>query len=150
MTTDTLEAVVKPEPDESAALDELQQSVDDLFQAGYSPCLIAPDGSHLELPQSVFVALRTVVRGMAAGRTMVLSPSDKLLTTQQAAEMLQVSRPHLIKLLDDGKIPYELVGTHRRLKFGDVVAYRVARASARRDALRELSQLAAQDEGGYR
>lgn len=150
MTTETLEAVVQPERDERDALDELQQSVDGPFQAGYSPCLIAPDGSHLELPHSVFVALRTVIRGMAAGRTMVLSPSDKLLTTQQAAELLQVSRPHLIKLLDEGKIPYELVGTHRRLKFGDVIAYRVARGSERRDALRELSQLSAQEKGGYR
>jgi excisionase family DNA binding protein len=150
MATGVLDAVVKPEPEERDALTELQESVDVLFSAGYTPCLIGPDGAHLELPHSVFEALRTVVRGMAAGHTMTLMPSGRMLTTQQAADMLQVSRPHLVKLLDEGAIPFELVGSHRRLRVEDVVEYRQARASSRRDALRELSQLSAEDPGGYR
>ncbi len=89
---------------------------------------------------------------MAAGHTMTLIPTNRMLTTQQAADMLQVSRPHLVKLLSEGTIPFELVGSHRRINAQDVMDYRTARASSRsrRDALRELSQLSAQDPGGYR
>lgn len=150
MAADTLNAVVKPDPGETATLDELKDAVDGFFRSGYTPCLIGPQGEQLELPQSVFEALRTIVLGMAAGQTMTLMPAERMLTTQQAADILQVSRPHLVKLIDEGAIPYEYVGRHRRVAARDVMEYRETRSSMRRDTLRELSQISADTPGGYR
>ena len=148
--TEALDAVVKPDPEEDEALNDLRRKMDDAFQHGYTPCLIGPDGDQTELPHSAFEALRFVIRGMAAGQTMTLVPSGKLLTTRQAAEMLQVSRPHLIKLLERGDIPFEKVGTHRRVRVSDVLEYREQRARSRREQLRELSQYSSEEGGRYR
>jgi len=153
MTVDShaLDAIVRPAPDEADAFAEIRKTIDQAFgDAGYRPCLIGPDGTHVEVPASAFRALAFVVRGMASGQTMTLMPTGKQLTTQQAAEMLHMSRPHLIKLLDQGEIPFERIGTHRRLMVEDVLAYRAVRARAREAQLDELSQLSQDLEGGYR
>jgi excisionase family DNA binding protein len=144
-----LDNVIKPDPAEAAAMDSLREQLDDAFAAGYRPVLMGPDGSHVELTESAFKALMFVVRGMAAGMTMTLVPSGKQLTTQQAAEILHVSRPHLIKLLDRGEIPFEKVGTHRRLLIDDVLEYRKRRADERREQLDELSRMSQDFEGSY-
>jgi excisionase family DNA binding protein len=150
-TTDGLDVVLRPDPAEAEAMARVGAQIDEVIgSAGYRPCLIGPDGEHLELPPSAFRALAAVVRGMAAGQTMTLMPSGAQLTTQQAAEMLHMSRPHLVKLLDRGEIPFHRVGTHRRLRAEDVLAYRGRRAEGRERQLDELSQLSQDLEGGYR
>ena len=145
-----LDNVVAPDPAEHAAMQALHEQVDDMFLTGYRPVLLAPDGRHLELPESAFRALMFIVRGMAAGQTMTLLPTGTRLSTQQAAELLHVSRPHLVKLLDEGEIPHEKVGTHRRVCIEDVLAYRAERGGRRREQLSELSQLSQKLEGEYR
>jgi excisionase family DNA binding protein len=145
-----LDNVVAPDPAEGAAMQLLHKQVGGMFQSGYRPALIGPDGERLELPVSAFRALALVVRGMAAGQTMTLMPVGTRLTTQQAAELLHVSRPHLVKLLDGGEIPYEKVGTHRRVCVEDILAYRTQRTERRGEQLRELSQLSQDVEGEYR
>jgi excisionase family DNA binding protein len=72
------------------------------------------------------------------------------LTTQEAADLLRVSRPHLIKLLDAGEIAHHRVGCHRRLRTEDVLAYRERRDAERSERLRELAQLSEEVKGGYR
>ena len=69
-----------------------------------------------------------------------------MLTTAQAAEMLNVSRPHVVKLLDQGKLPHHMAGTHRRIKVGDLLEYRNRRDHERSDALAEMHRIA--DEAG--
>jgi excisionase family DNA binding protein len=78
---------------------------------------------------------------MARGQTMTLVPHGKELTTQEAADLLHVSRPHLVQLLQDGTIPYYKVGTHRRVRIQDALDYRAKRAVARRQKLDELTEL---------
>ena len=102
-----LDNVIKPDPAEGAAIESLREQLDEAFAGGYRPVLMGPDGNHVELTESAFKALMLTVRAMSAGMTMTLIPSGKQLTTQQAAELLHVSRPHLIKILDRGDIPFE-------------------------------------------
>jgi excisionase family DNA binding protein len=77
----------------------------------------------------------------AQGRGVNVMPLKAELTTQQAADILNVSRPYLIGLLEDGKIPYRLVGRHRRIKYEDLLDYQRRDEAERRGAADELSAL---------
>lgn len=110
--------------------------------------LVGPDGESIVLPASAFEALKAVVTGMAQGMAMTLVPSGRELTTQEAADLLRISRPSVIRLLEDGTIPFHKVGTHRRIDVENVLAYRAKRNEQRRVALRELTELS--EEIGYR
>ena len=78
---------------------------------------------------------------VASGQTVTLVPSGTMLTTQQAANILGVSRPHVSKLLKTGKIPFVSVGSHRRVMHADLMAYMDRRDAARRAVLDELARL---------
>jgi excisionase family DNA binding protein len=144
----TIDNVVRPRASESSELKVLRDAIEQSAEH-YTPCLIGPDGTQIEIPPSAFRVLQAVVHGMAAGKTITIVPSGQQLTTQQAAEMLQVSRPHLVKLLDAGEIPFSRTGTHRRLDAGDVLRYRDERAALRRDQLRELTRASERIAGSY-
>jgi excisionase family DNA binding protein len=75
---------------------------------------------------------------MRAGRAITVAPLAQRLTTQEAADLLGVSRPTLIKLLEDGKIPFEQPGRHRRIRLDDLLAYRDRRRKERSEILDEL------------
>lgn len=79
-----------------------------------------------------------LLRYIGSGDAVTLLPIQQMLTTQQAADLLNVSRPYLIKLIEKGDIPHSMVGRHRRVKAEDVFAYKSARDSVRADALDEL------------
>jgi excisionase family DNA binding protein len=151
-TTAVPEHVLSPDPSEQDELIELREQLDRIARRRRRPVakLVSPDGVEVEIPASAFAALQAVVRDMAQGHTITLIPHDKELTTKEAADILNVSRPFLVKLLDHGDIPYHRVGTHRRLNVEDVLAYRELRAARRREKLRELTELSEQLEGGYR
>jgi excisionase family DNA binding protein len=151
-TTAVPEHVLSPDPSEQDDLVELREQLARISARRGRPVarLVGLDGSEVEIPASAFAALRTVVRDMAQGLTITLIPHDKELTTKEAADILNMSRPFLVRLLDRGEIPYHRVGTHRRLNVEDVLAYRELRAKRRREKLRELTELSEQVEGGYR
>lgn len=136
-------------PEEGEALETLRLKIDELAHEHRTARLVGSDGETMELPASAFHALKLVVEGMARGQTLTLVPHGQELTTQEAADLLHVSRPHLVKLLDDGTIPHYRVGTHRRVRIEDVLAYRKARAGARRTKLDELTRLSEELDGGY-
>lgn len=96
----------------------------------------------LDIPEPVAEALAEVLAAAADGeRALVLrSPDD--LTTAEAAAVLGVSRPTVVRLIDGGKLPARMVGTHRRLRLGDVLAYRESSATRRRDALDRMTRQA--------
>ncbi len=92
----------------------------------------------LELPEPLFQVLATAARALAAGRSVVIFHYDDEVTTQQAADLIQISRPYLIKLLEEGRIAYRKVGTHRRIRIADVLKYKEVRDERRRADLKEL------------
>ena len=85
--------------------------------------------------------LAQILALLASGQGVQVMPDAAELTTQQAAEFLNVSRPFLIKLLETDQIPYRLVGTHRRISFADLREYKRRDDLSRRRAADELSQL---------
>ena len=90
--------------------------------------------------------LLDLLRLISTGRGFRIIPVEAELTTQEAAEMLNVSRPFLIKLLEKGDIPFTTVGRHRRVRAEDLFAYTAERNKARSEALSELSGLDAEGE----
>ena len=93
----------------------------------------------VQLPAPAMRLLREILDQMARGHGVTLAPVHAELTTRQAADLLQVSRTHLVQLLDGGKIPCRKVGSHRRVRTEDIIAYRRATQSRRRDALNQLT-----------
>lgn len=98
------------------------------------------DEEPIELPQEIYEVLRRVVDAMRQGLSVTISPTSQTLTTQQAADLLGISRPTLIRALDEGKLPYTRTGSsHRRLALTDVLDYREQRRAAQYAALERLS-----------
>ena len=99
------------------------------------------DGAPLTfvLPGSAIRLLTDVLALLAQGRAVTVFPQDADLTTQAAADMLNVSRPHLVKLIEQGAIPFHKVGTHRRIRLDDLMAYRAATEARQRAAAAELA-----------
>jgi excisionase family DNA binding protein len=110
--------------------------------------LVTVDGNEVVLPEELRSVLTRVVTSMRRGQAITLAPHAMRLTTQQAADLLGVSRPTLIKLLENGKIPYETPNRHRRIRLIDLLNFQATRRSERRQAVKDLSQ-EAQDLGIY-
>ena len=109
----------------------------------------ADDDESFEVPRAVFEVLMKVLAIMSEGKAFALIPMDKELTTQQAADILNVSRPYLNKLLDLGEIPHRKVGRNRRIKFGDLAEYKAKQEEKSRTALQELADQAQELDMGY-
>lgn len=95
----------------------------------------------VELPVTAVQLLLDILEQMARGNAVTLMPVHAELTTQQAADLLNVSRTHFVQLLDRENIPYRKVGTHRWVRAEDVLAYRRKTERARRKALDEMTEL---------
>jgi excisionase family DNA binding protein len=150
ITALTPETILRAEPSELDGLAQLREQLDAILSRVQTPRLIGPDGDAIDLPEAVFEALKLIVDAMARGQSITLVPHDKELTTQDAADLLHVSRPHLIKLLDTGELPFHRVGTHRRIKIEDMLAYQQRRDETRGAALDELARVSEELPSGYR
>ena len=105
--------------------------------------------AEIEVSPAVVRMLLDILEQTANGNAVHLSPLYAELSTQQAAEILNVSRPHLIKLLEQGDIPFYKVGSHRRLLAQDVLAYREQRYKERQRAMSALTAESQALEWGY-
>ncbi|BBG01742.1 hypothetical protein PSA01_44120 [Pseudonocardia saturnea] len=101
----------------------LHRMVEAMRTADGPATLLGPDDVKWELPAEAYRVLREVLEAMADGLAITVVPQHTRLTTQEAADMLGISRPTLVKLLGDGEIPYEQRGRHRRVLLTDVLDY---------------------------
>jgi excisionase family DNA binding protein len=95
----------------------------------------------LVLPRQAVIMFAQMLAMLAAGQGVQIMPDNAMLTTQQAADSINVSRPYLIGLLERGEIPYEKVGTHRRIAFAALLDYKRRDQQQRRKANAELTAL---------
>jgi len=101
----------------------------------------AQDVTHqIELPTSSLTLLMSILGELAAGNAVQVVPVHAELTTQEAANILNVSRPHMVKLLEEGKLPFHKTGRHRRILFADLMKYKDQRDAESIQALRELAE----------
>ncbi|CAN5653458.1 hypothetical protein BH24ACT5_BH24ACT5_13690 [soil metagenome] len=138
MATPTLERTILPPAEPLEALVAMLGR----FGAEPTTTLSGPSGEHLVLPPEVFEVLRDVVEAMAQGQAVTIAPVHQRLTTQEAAGLLGVSRPTVVKLLESGAIPFEQPGRHRRVRLADVLAYRERASAERRAALDRMVEIA--------
>ena len=103
----------------------------------------------VSVPKGAFDLFLEVLGQIANGNAVTIVPVHAELTTQQAAEMLNVSRPFVVKLIDEGELPCRLVGTHRRIKMADVVKYKKRDLAKRTKALNELANESQKHGLGY-
>ncbi|HOY20099.1 MAG TPA: helix-turn-helix domain-containing protein [Haliscomenobacter sp.] len=101
------------------------------------------------IPLKALQLLNSIISNMAQGKSIALMPTDAEVSTQQAAEILNVSRPHVIKLLEKGEIPHKKVGSHRRILLQDVLKYEANFKSDRRKKLDYLAKEAQHLNMGY-
>jgi excisionase family DNA binding protein len=146
----TTDAVPLPTPHEV----ELARTSSRLLAAclgdGETARLRVHNGDELiEVPVSALRMLVDILANMAEGRGVSIIPKDAELTTQMAADFLNVSRPYLVTLIEAGQIPFHKTGTHRRIKVSDVLAYKQKRDAESKAALEALAAQAQELDMGY-
>jgi excisionase family DNA binding protein len=149
----------------TAALTSVPPSKEDIELARVSGQRLAPLARHgrpltlyvhdageqetIELPAGAVKLLQAILEDMASGRAVTIVPQNAELTTQQAADFLNVSRPFLVQLLEQKKFPFRLVGTHRRVRFEDVLRFKENIDAERRKVLDQLAAEAQELKMGY-
>jgi excisionase family DNA binding protein len=107
------------------------------------------DDKELILPQAATRLIQHLLTEMAQGNAVTVIPIHAELTTQEAADFLNVSRPHLIRLLEQNKMAYHMVGTHRRIRFEDLMLFKTNEEKKRLKAMEDLAAQAQELGLGY-
>ncbi|MDR3203042.1 MAG: helix-turn-helix domain-containing protein [Bifidobacteriaceae bacterium] len=124
---------------------ELTDIADFMTQHRGQAHLTGPDGRAIPIPDQVYNVLNQVVAALARGSAVSVAPVSMRLTTSQAADILGVSRPTLVRLLEDGEIPYEQPRRHRLLRLDDLLAFKDRRRASQRATLAEMTRQAVAD-----
>ena len=127
----------QPSPSESEQIRDLYRLF--LLENKSEPALVGPNGS-IKIPRSIYDILAKVITYMAQGKAVSVMPVMQELTTQQAAAILGVSRPFLIKLLDNNQIQFHRTGAHRRIYLKHVLEFQARRDAERSQALTNLAK----------
>lgn len=131
MTTQGKQRVFIPEHTHSVAMvyDFLQEHCSSASNAQEATYFLSGVDSHdrVELPVEIFEALRNIATVMSQGEAVSVDTYSLRLTTQEAADLLKTSRPTLIRMLEQGKIPYEKIGKHRKVLLSDLASYQRSR-----------------------
>jgi excisionase family DNA binding protein len=110
--------------------------------------LVGPDGAQIDIPAELYDVLRDVVSALSQGMAISIAPHNTMLTTQEAADLLNISRPTLVRLLTDGEIPHTMRGRHRRVLLRDILDYTERTRAERRSTLDQMAS-DAEDDGLY-
>src|SRR5258708_35728610 len=102
--------------------------------------LVGPDGHQIPIPEPVHALLLEILKNLQAGKAISIVPEHQQLTTQRAANILGVSRPFLVGLLENGDIPFHMVGSHRRIYLRDLLDYKRRRDVARHEAINKMAR----------
>lgn len=111
-------------PSDSKGIADLARFIERESVEPGKPRLVGPDNDSIELPDEVYEILVRVASTLREGNAVSVVPHAMRVSTQEAAEMLGISRPTLVRLLEQGEIPYEKPGRHRRVRLADVLEYR--------------------------
>lgn len=145
LTFDSGEPVAPTDADAIVARDSARRLLPALATANGTVQLRVgePDGTNepVTIPTAAFRLLVSILSEMASGNAVRLIPHHAELTTQEAAELLNVSRPYVVRLLDEGRMPSHRVGTHRRVLFKDVMTYKAEHRRARGRALDRMTAI---------
>lgn len=148
MTASKIYEPVSPSRDEIKIAQESSRTLSRFLKRNLK-VQIAETKEIVEIPVSAVRLLVDLLTNMAEGNAVTLMPIHAELTTQQAADIVGISRPYLIKLLEEGEINYHMVGTHRRIYFQDLKHYMDNKKSAREEVLDELAAQAQDLDMGY-
>ena len=110
-----------------------------LIQSGDAK-LVGPDGRQIAIPQPLHDLLLVILRNLQSGNAISIVPEHRQLTTQRAANILGVSRPFLVGLVEAGEIPFHMVGRHRRIYLRDLLDYKRRRDAARHEAINNMAR----------
>ena len=125
--------------DERSALSRIQRL---LKSDSLVPKLVSSEGEEIPLPRSLVLILRQITYHLIRNRPILVTPiTHEMVSTQDAADILNISRPYLIGLLDRGEIPFVKVGSHRRIRFSDLMDYKKKRDAERQRSLDEIAQM---------
>ncbi len=102
--------------------------------------LVGPDGNQIAIPEPVHDLLLMILKNLQAGKAVSIVPEHQQLTTQRAANILGVSRPFLVRLLENGDMPFHMVGSHRRIYLRDLLDYKRRRDTARHEAINNMAR----------
>lgn len=128
-------------PEHLDQLVEVRRFLDATVGVDESTILRSAAGEVVALPAEVFEGLRLVALALSEGKAVTVAPLHTTLTTQEAAELLGMSRPTFVKLLDAGSIPFTRPGRHRRVRLADVLNFRELRRAGRAAGLSELTRI---------
>ena len=150
----TLDQVVPPNARESEMARESSRKLSPFARRSLrvtipKPGIAGIEEIDIELPAQAVAALVTILTEMAEGNSVTLIPVHAELTTQEAADLLNVSRPYLIQLIKDKKLPCRKVNTHRRIAINDLLKYKRRSDAAREQALQDLADDAQESGMGY-
>jgi len=121
---------------------QLLAEVEDFPEAAQVCIQVAGATVSVPLPAALVQQVAEMLRHLAEGSAVSIVPLHSTLTTQQAADLLNVSRPYLVRVLEDGKIPFTKAGTHRRVTYRDVLSFKEAQSRDAETAMQELADQA--------
>ncbi|ATB30749.1 helix-turn-helix domain-containing protein [Melittangium boletus] len=129
-------------------LRQLELATDGQGTKRQAPLLVLPNGDQVELPEEAAALLRDLFAALVDGEAVSVVPLHRELSTQEAADLLNISRQGLVNLLEAGKLPFYKPHKHRRIRAADLLRYKQRRDEERAEALRELTQLS-EEAGDY-
>jgi len=133
--------LIAPDDKEFDSIKKLVSSFDSTREENEFVIVDQAHNVRIELPHALYRVLVDAAHQLAKGNSVGVLHYEQYITTQQAADLLQVSRPHVVKILEAGEIPFHMVGSHRRIRLSDLLAYKKNRDATRREKLNELIRM---------